>query len=116
MKLNQYLTTATPPATLSSDRTSFRVARSGLYLVAVKGVVYDAAPGDLVHLSLMQDGKADPRMNAQTAVQANWDQVSGAEVVRLEPSQTLRLGYRCEQGGGSKVNTGATLSLVYLGA
>ena len=114
--LTQILSTATPPAALSSDRTSLRVARAGLYLVTTKGVVYDAAPGDLVHLSLMQDGQADPRMNAQAAVQSNWDQVSGAEVLRLEPSQVLRLGYRCEQGGGSKVNTGATLCLAYLGA
>ena len=114
--LTQFVSTATPPAALSSDRTSLRVARAGLYLVTTKGVVYDAAPGDLVHLSLLQDGQGDPRVNVQAAVQSNWDQVSGSEVVRLEPSQVLRLGYRCEQGGGSKVNSGATLCLTYLGA
>lgn len=115
-RLTQLISTSTPPASLSSDRTSLRAARSGLYLVTVKGVVYDAAQGDLVHLSLLQDGQGDPRVNVQTAVQSNWDQVSGSEVVRLEPSQVLRLGYRCEQGGGSKVNSGATLCLTYLGA
>ena len=109
-------TTQAAGITVSSDKTSLRVARAGLYLVMTKGVVHDAATGDVVHFSLLQDGKSVPRMNAQTAVQSIWDQVSGCEVVRLEPSQVLRLGYCCEQGGGSKVISGSVLCLVYLGA
>ena len=34
----------------------------------------------------------------------------------MSTSQVLRLGYSCEQGGGSAMQSSATIGVVYLGA
>lgn len=108
--------TATPPVSVGSDGTSFRVARSGLYLVSVKALCFNVAAGDICHASVLQDGQAQPRVNVQQRVSGAWSMLAGSEVVRLEPSQVLRLGYACEQGGGSAMQSSATVGVVYLGA
>lgn len=103
------------PVTLGGDGTSFSVTRSGIYLACIKGIVRSVAAGDLCHVSLLEDGNTGPRVNVQDNVNGEWAMLSGSEAMRLEAGRTFRLGYACEQGGGSVCNT-ATLTLVYLGA
>lgn len=108
--------TSTTPVSIGSDGTSFRVARAGLYLVSVKALCFNVAAGDICHASVLMDGQEQPRVNVQQNVNGIWSMLAGSEVVRLLPSQTLRLGYACEQGGGSAMQSGATVGVVYLGA
>lgn len=107
--------TAYCPVTLGGDGTSFSVTRSGMYLACIKGVVRSVAAGDLCHVSLLEDGQAGPRVNVQDNVNGDWAMLSGSEAMRLEAGRTFRIGYACEQGGGSMCSA-VTITLVYLGA
>lgn len=115
IRLSISSSTAYCPVTLGSDGTSFSVRRSGIYLACVKGVVRSVVAGDLCHVSLLEDGDTAPRVNVQDNVNGEWAMLSGSEAMRMEVGRTFRLGYACEQGGGSLCSA-ATLTLVYLGA
>ena len=115
IKLSINSSTGRCPVTLGGDGTSFSVTRSGIYLACIKGIVRSVAAGDLCHVSLLEDGNTGPRVNVQDNVNGEWAMLSGSEAMRLEAGRTFRLGYACEQGGGSICNN-VTLTLVYLGA
>lgn len=83
-----------------------KINKTGKYLVGMAANIYSTANGDICHIGLINGSKVHSiATDWQITCDSNpWHHINGVLVTEIKAGSLLALGYRCEQGFGSKCN------------